>query len=150
MQERIEGFLLRFGQWCHKRPNGGETPLQEFLAEGSAPLGQVKGDGTPVASFPALDETVGCKPIDETHGSRMRQAKYASQPVVGRAKAISDDDQGCGRFTGATEDCARRLLDAIDDGKPDGTEQIGSAVDHPSTICAARTCFNLTICAART
>jgi hypothetical protein len=48
------------------------------------------------------------------------------------------------------EDVARRLLDTVGDSKPDNAEQIGSTVHHLGTVCAARTLFNLTICALRT
>ncbi len=112
--------------------------------------GEVKRDCPLVPPFMTLNKTVGDKPINEAYRARVRQAKNASQLVVGRAEPISDDDQCSRRFAGMVEDVARRLLDTVGDSKPDNAEQIGSTVHHLGTVCAARTLFNLTICALRT
>ena len=80
----------------------------------------------------------------------MGQTKNAAQLVVGRAKAVSNDDQCRRRFTSMVEDIAGRILNPVSDSKPDNAEQIGSAINHPCIICAQHTFFNLTICALRT
>ena len=147
MQERSKCLLLGVSQRRQKLPDGGKASLQEFLAKGSAPLAQVKCDRPLVASLATLNESICDEPINEAHCSRVGQAKNASQLIVGRAGAVSDDDERRGRFTGVAEDVARRVLDAIGDSKPNDTEQIGSTVDHRRMVGAERTFFNLTVCA---
>lgn len=124
--------------------------MQQLLAEGCPPLGEIKCDGPLIAPFTTLNQIVGNKSIDQPDRSRMGQAKDAPQLVVGRAEPVSDDDQRSGGFTGVVEDVSRRFLNAVSDGKPDNSEQIGSAIRHSPLISAARTYFNLTIRALRT
>lgn len=80
----------------------------------------------------------------------MRQAKNAPQLIIGRAEAVANNNQRRRGLTGMVEDVPRQRQNAVCDGNPDSAEQIGRPIDHASTVGAARTYFNLTICALRT
>lgn len=150
MQQLSQDFSFGLSQRHQQRLDCGKTPIQQLLADVRTLLGEVERDGPLVAAITTLNQIVGDKSIHEADRSRMGQAKNAPQLVVGRAEAVSDDDQRSRRFTGAVEDGSRCLFNSVSDGKPDSAEQVGGAVDHPGVVCAPRTFFNLTMCALRT
>lgn len=145
MQQRGQSLLLERGQRHQEWLDGRKTTAKQLLAQGSASLREIERDCTFIASLSALDETVGSKPIDKADRSRVGEAENTSQLVIGRAKAVTDNDERCGRFAHAVKDDPRSLLDAIDDSKRYSAQEIGSPVDHSVAICALGTVFNLTI-----
>ena len=113
-------------------------------------VSEIERDSPLVPPFAALDHAVGDESIDQSHRSRVRQAQDASKLVVGWSQAVSDDDDGSGGFTRVPEYVARGHLDALSNSQPHDAQQIGSTIYHQHKICAARTIFNLTLCALRT
>ena len=90
----------------------------------------MKRNRPPIAPLMALHKTVSDKPIHKAHRTRVGQAKNAPQLIVGRPKAMPNHHQRRSRFTGVADDAACRRLDAASDSKPNGTKQIGSAINH--------------------
>jgi hypothetical protein len=143
VQQRSEGVLLFVGQRGQEGPNGGKTPEQQLLAKHFAQPCQVKRDGALVASLAALDQAVRYQPIHQSHGSGVREAQNAPQLVVGRAKAIANDDHGGRSLSSVAQDRARGALDPVCDSKPDGAEQIGGSVQHRASHMCTPHIFQL-------
>jgi hypothetical protein len=150
VKQASERCLLGISQGRQKVLDCRETLPQQLFTKRCTLLSEIKCDCPFVAPIASLNETVGNEPIYEADCARMRQAKNASQLVVGWAKAIANDDQCSRGFASVMEDVARRFLDAVRHSKPHDAQQIGSAINHPAFICAQRTFFNLTLCAPRT
>lgn len=150
MQQHAQLLLLKPGQGRQKRPDGGKAALQKVFADSMATRAEIKRDRPPVTPLTTLDKAIGDQPVDEAHGSRMRQAQDTPQLIVGRAGAVPDDHEGGRRLPCTTENVACRLFNAVRDVEPDDAEQICGPVSHAGRICAPRTIFNLTLCVVRT
>ena len=74
--------LLGFSERPQQRLDCGKTSLQQLLAEGCTPLGQVKRNGPLVAALTTLDQAIRNKPIHEA--DRPRDGTGRGCAAVGR------------------------------------------------------------------